>query len=143
DAKALILDLRNNPGGYFQTAIHVASEFFTDGRVVSQQNANGQTEHFTVERAGRLTDIPVIVLINQGSASASEIVAGALQSQGRARVVGETSFGKGSMQEVIDLAGGTSLHVTIAKWLLPNGQNIDKEGVKPDQEVTMTSEDYQ
>lgn len=141
DAKALILDLRNNPGGYLQTSIHIGSEFFKDGVIVGQQDTTGKVQNFNVERAGRLQSIPVVVLINQGSASASEIVSGALQARDRAEIIGVTSFGKGSVQQVIDLPNDTSLHVTIAKWLLPNGQNIDKEGIKPDQEVKIEDQD--
>lgn len=140
-AKAVILDVRDNPGGYLQAAIHIGSEFFTDGEIVGQQDAQGNVQKFNVDHAGQLTDVPVVVLINGGSASASEIVSGALKTRNRATLIGENSFGKGSVQQVIDLAKGTSLHVTIAKWLLPDGSNIDKVGIKPTQEVKLTSED--
>ncbi len=139
-SKALILDLRDNPGGYLDAAIHIGSEFFKDGEIVGQQDAQGHVEKFNVNHGGRLTDIPVVVLINGGSASASEIVSGALKTRNRATIIGENSFGKGSVQQVIDLADQSSLHVTIAKWLLPNGDNIDKVGIKPDQEVKLTQE---
>jgi carboxyl-terminal processing protease len=141
-AKALILDLRDNPGGYLDAAIHIGSEFFTDGEIVGQQDAQGHIEKFNVDHAGRLTSLPVVVLINGGSASASEIVSGALKTRHRATLIGENSFGKGSVQQVIDMAQGTSLHVTIAKWLLPDDSNIDKVGIKPDQEVKLTSQDF-
>ena len=137
NARGLVLDLRNNPGGYLTSAIHIASEFFNDGVIVGQEDASGKVNNFTVDRRGRLQDIPVVVLINQGSASASEIVSGALQARDRAEVIGVKSFGKGSVQQVIDLPNETSLHVTIARWLLPNGQNIDREGIKPDKEVEL------
>ena len=143
DAKALVLDLRNNPGGYLQTAIHIGSEFFKDGVIVGQQDASGEVQNFNVDHVGRLQNIPVVVLINQGSASASEIVSGALQARDRGEVIGVTSFGKGSVQQVIDLPNNTSLHVTIAKWMLPNGQNIDKEGIKPDREVKIEEQDLE
>lgn len=141
-AKALILDLRNNPGGYLDSAIHIGSEFFTDGEIVGQQDAQGHVEKFNVDHRGKLTSIPVVVLINGGSASASEIVSGALKTRNRATLVGENSFGKGSVQQVIDMAQNTSLHVTIAKWLLPDGSNIDKVGIKPTQEVKLTNDDF-
>jgi carboxyl-terminal processing protease len=140
-SKQLLLDVRDNPGGYLGAAIHIGSEFFTDGVIVGEENAKGQKEEFSVDHRGQLTTIPTVVLINKGSASASEIVAGALQGRNRAKLVGQNSFGKGSVQEVIELQDGTSLHVTIAKWLLPNGANIDKVGIKPDQVVELTDED--
>lgn len=141
NAKALILDLRNNPGGYLHTAIEIGSEFFSDGNVVGQQDSSGKVNQFSVSSPGKLLDIPVVVLINQGSASASEIVSGALQSRDRAVIVGQTSFGKGTVQEVIDLPNNTSLHVTVAKWVLPDGRNINKNGIVPDKEVELTRED--
>ena len=141
-AKEMVLDLRNNPGGYFDAAIHVGSEFFKDGVIVGQKDAQGKVQNYQVDHAGRLTDMPVVVLINEGSASASEIVSGALHARHRAELIGENSFGKGSVQQVIDLAQGTSLHVTIAKWLTPDGNNIDKVGIKPDQTVKLTDDDF-
>lgn len=142
-AKALVLDLRDNPGGYFDAAIHVGSEFFTGGEIVGQQDAQGHVQKFNVDHVGQLTAMPTVVLINGGSASAAEIVSGALKTRNRATLIGENSFGKGSVQQVIDLPQSTSLHVTIAKWLLPDGSNIDKVGIKPNQEVTLTSDDAQ
>jgi carboxyl-terminal processing protease len=140
-ATSLILDLRNNPGGYLDAAIHIGSEFFSDGEIVGQQDAQGKVQKFNIDHQGQLTTIPVVVLINGGSASASEIVSGALKTRHRATLIGENSFGKGSVQEVVPLAQNTSLHVTIAKWLMPDGANIDKVGIKPDQEVKLTSDD--
>ncbi len=140
---SMILDMRNNPGGYLDTAITIGSEFFKDGIIVGQEDASGSVDNFEATGRGRLTDIKVTVLVNGGSASASEIVAGALKSRDRADIVGMKSFGKGTVQQVIDLARDTSLHVTIAKWILPNGDNIDKQGISPDIEVDMTSEDVQ
>lgn len=142
-AKALVLDLRNNPGGYLHTSINIGSEFFADGNIVGQRDASGQVEDFSVRSPGKLQDIPVVVLINGGSASASEIVAGALQSRDRALIIGQTSFGKGTVQEVVDLPKGTSLHVTVAEWVLPNGDNIHKQGISPDKEIEVTAEDFQ
>lgn len=138
----VILDLRNNPGGFLEGAVFISSEFLESGVVVKQQaGQDGQIETFSVNRKGRLTSIPLIVLVNKGSASASEIVAGALQERGRAEIVGEATFGKGTIQEAKDFSGGAGLHVTIAQWLLPSGKSIDKEGVKPDYEVAMDEKD--
>lgn len=133
--KGLIFDLRNNPGGYLEGAVFIASEFLRNGTVVSQVNSDGTKQDYPVMRVGRLLTIPLIVLINKGSASASEIVSGALRDYKRAKLVGETSFGKGSVQTPQELSGGASLHVTTGKWLLPRGDWIHKVGVKPDVEV--------
>ena len=138
----VILDLRNNPGGYLQGAVYIASEFLSQGVVVQQEESVGDgKETFSVNRQGRLTDIPLVVLVNQGSASASEIVAGALSERERAELVGEKTFGKGTIQEAEDLSAGSGLHITIARWLLPSGKNIDKEGLTPDYEVAMDESD--
>ncbi|MBI3385685.1 S41 family peptidase [Candidatus Gottesmanbacteria bacterium] len=135
--KGLILDLRNNPGGYLDGAVFIASEFLRGGVVVSQVNSDGTKEDFPVDRKGNLLDIPLVVLINKGSASAAEIVAGALKDYARATVVGETSFGKGSVQTPQDLKGGGGLHITTGKWLLPKGSSISKVGIKPDINITL------
>jgi len=142
EIKGVVLDLRNNPGGFLQGSIFIASEFLESGVVVKQEKSqNGGTETFSVNKTGKLLRIPLVVLINEGSASASEIVAGTLQERGRAKLVGEKTFGKGTIQEAEDLPGGSGLHVTIARWLLPSGKSIDKEGVKPDFEVKMDEKD--
>lgn len=133
--KGLVFDLRNNPGGYLDGAVFVASEFLKNGVVVTQTNSDGSEEKLSVNRQGKLTDIPMVVLINKGSASAAEIVAGALKDHKRATIVGDTSFGKGSVQTPQELTGGSSLHVTTGKWLLPNGDWIHKKGITPDVEV--------
>jgi carboxyl-terminal processing protease len=133
--RGVILDLRDNPGGYLSGAIFIASEFLDKGVVVQQEGASGVKETFSVNRQGKLTKIKLVVLVNKGSASASEIVAGALQDYGRAKIVGEKTFGKGTIQEAQELKGGAGLHVTTARWLLPKGRSIDKEGIKPDLEV--------
>ena len=142
EVSGMVLDLRNNPGGLLQGSIFIASEFLKDGIIVKQEKSqNGGTETYSVSRNGKLTKIPLVVLINPGSASASEIVAGALQERGRAKLVGEKSFGKGTVQEAEELVGGSGLHVTVARWLLPSGKNIDKEGVNPDFEIKMDDND--
>ena len=133
-ADGVILDLRNNPGGYLDGAVYVASEFMENGVVVKQEGRY-QSETYSVDRRGNLLTVPLVVLVNQGSASASEITAGALQDGKRAKIVGEVSFGKGTVQEVQELTDGSSLHVTIAKWILPSGRWIGKEGITPDVKV--------
>ena len=130
----VILDLRNNPGGYLDGSVFVASEFLSEGLVVTQQGRY-ETENFSVDRRGSLTNVPLVVLVNKGSASASEITAGAIRDHERAKLVGETTFGKGTVQEVQDLGDGSSLHVTVAKWLLPLGDWIGDGGVAPDVEA--------
>lgn len=131
--QGVILDVRNNPGGYLDGAVFVSSEFLDGGDVVLQENGKGERQSFKVNRKGELISIPLIVLINKGSASASEIVAGALQDRGRAKVVGEKSFGKGTIQEAQDLDKGAGIHITVAKWLTPNGTWVNEtKGIEPD-----------
>lgn len=141
NTKGVVLDLRNNPGGYLGGAVFIASEFLKDGVVVQQERSSGEKDAFTVNRKGRLTDIPLVVLVNKGSASASEIVAGALKDYNRAKLVGETTFGKGTIQEAQDLGGGAGLHVTTARWLTPLGTFVNGTGIKPDVEVAADEND--
>lgn len=130
--KGIVLDMRNNPGGYLEGAVDVASEFIPSGTVVTQQG-RVESKVYTVNHKGRLVDIPVVVLVNKGSASASEIVAGALRDRRNAKLVGENTFGKGTVQDAQDdLPGGAGLHVTIARWLLPSGNWIHEKGLAPD-----------
>ncbi|MBP8591425.1 S41 family peptidase [Candidatus Shapirobacteria bacterium] len=131
----IILDLRNNPGGYLDGAVYITSEFLSEGIVVQQDEGKDKKKFFSVNHRGQLTDAPLVVLINRGSASASEIVAGALRENKETLLVGETSFGKGTIQESRELTGGAGLHITVARWLLPGGECIDKVGLKPDIEV--------
>ncbi len=133
----IILDLRNNPGGYLQGAVDLAGEFLAAGKlVVKQEDSQGKVETYSVDRAGKLLVQPLIVLVNEGSASSSEILAGALKDHGRARLIGETTFGKGTVQEALDMSEGAGLHVTTAKWLLPSGVWVnDAKGLTPDVEV--------
>jgi len=129
----VVLDLRNNPGGFLQASVMVASDFLEEGVVVKQESSNGSVETYRVDKSKRrLLDTNLVVLINGGSASASEILAGALQDYDRAKLVGEKSFGKGTVQQPEEFADGSGLHVTIAKWLLPNGKNIHNQGVEAD-----------
>ena len=128
----IILDLRNNPGGYLESAIQMASRWVDDGVVVSEKGRNGQSvEHYT-EGEHSLSEIKTVVLVNAGSASASEIVAGALQDKEKADVVGEKTFGKGSVQDFEVLPDGSALKLTIAEWYTPDGRNINQEGITPD-----------
>lgn len=129
----IVLDLRNNPGGFLQASVMVASDFLKEGTVVSQESSNGAKETYTVDKSlGRLVNEKMVVLVNGGSASASEILAGALKDHNRAKLVGEKTFGKGTVQQPEDFPDGSGLHVTIARWLLPSGKNIHKVGVDPD-----------
>jgi carboxyl-terminal processing protease len=131
--KGMILDMRDDPGGYLGSAVYVASEFLPkQSLVVKQQYADNTSQDYTSTRDPKLLNIPLVVLINRGSASASEIVAGALTDYKKAKLVGLKSFGKGSIQEAIDLSQGAGLHVTIAKWILPKGDWINGKGIKPD-----------
>ncbi len=131
--KGIIVDLRNNPGGYLQDAVDLAADFLKAGTVVvTEQNGDGSKIDFKAEKTGRLIGLPVVVLINGGSASASEILSGALRDQIGAKLVGEKSFGKGTVQAPIDFAGGSGLHVTVAKWLTPKGTWVQGAGLTPD-----------
>ena len=141
-ATRLILDLRNNSGGLLQTAIDVASQFLPDGIVLYEQRRDQQEEKsYPVRRGGEATDIPLVVLVNAGTASASEIVAGAIQDLGRGVLVGESTFGKGSVQLVYDLSDQSSLHVTVAHWFTPDRHQITGNGLAPDIVVQLTEED--
>jgi carboxyl-terminal processing protease len=139
--KGIVFDLRNNPGGYLTDAVYIVSEFVKSGAAVLQEDRNGERKPFPVTGDGQLTDVPVVVLINKGSASASEIVAGALRDHERAKLVGETSFGKGTIQQAEDLGGGAGLHVTIAKWLTPNGTWVHLKGLTPDITIPVDEKD--
>src|SRR5215208_6581461 len=139
----IIIDLRNDPGGYLNTAVEVASEFIDKGVVLYEQYGDGHRDTHTVLGNGRATNIPIVVLINEGSASASEILAGALQDYGRAKLVGVQSYGKGSVQNWVPLSNDQgAARVTIAKWLTPKERLIDHIGLMPDVVVEMTVEDF-
>jgi carboxyl-terminal processing protease len=142
-ASRYVLDLRNNGGGLLPAAIDVASQFLEDGVVVYERKADGQEKTYPVTNKGVLLDEPLAVLVNSGSASASEIVAGAIQDYGRGVLVGTQTFGKASVQLIFDLSDGSSLHVTNAVWLTPSRHEIEGAGLTPDLEVTFTDEDRQ
>jgi carboxyl-terminal processing protease len=142
--KGIILDLRSNGGGYLDGAIDIASSFLTAGKNVVQVKTRSETiEDPSVFKSVTNTETPLIVLINKGSASSSEIVSGALQDHKRALILGEQSFGKGTVQEIIPLNEGASLRVTIAEWLTPNGHTIHKTGITPNVKVEKTKQDFE
>lgn len=128
----LVIDMRDNPGGFLDSAVYLSSEFLPVGKlIVKQESTVNPSRTYTVDRKGSLLDVPVSILINQGSASASEIFSGALRDHKRADLIGIKSFGKGSVQEALDLKGGAGIHVTIAKWILPEGEWINGKGIEP------------
>src|SRR3989338_1220105 len=130
DFAGVVLDVRDNPGGYLAGSVFVGSEFIKDGVIVQQQGKTA-TETFSVNRRGKLIDVPVVVLVNKGSASASEITAGALRDRLGVKLVGEKTFGKGTVQAAEELRGGAGGHITVARWLLPGGSRIPDDGLEP------------
>lgn len=140
--QGIILDLRDNPGGYFDLAVTVAGEWLKNEVVVRERFNDGKENEYRSDGKARLQDFKTVVLVNLGSASASEIVAGALQDYGKATIVGEITFGKGSVQDLISLEDGSSLKITVARWFTPQGRSIDNEGIKPDVEIELTKDDY-
>lgn len=139
----IIFDLRDNGGGFLSTAIEVVSEFIGEGIVMYEQYGNGDTFSYEAIPGGLATEIPLVVLVNGGTASASEITAGAIQDFGRAPLVGVTTYGKGSVQNWVALADNAGgVRVTIARWLTPNGTQIMNQGLEPEYIVEMTQEDY-
>jgi len=137
----LIVDLRGNGGGLFDASIDVASAFLPDGVVVFQLEKGGKERAYEVSRRASLPDAPLVLLVDGGTASASEIVAGALQDRGRAILVGQTTYGKGTVQTVYDLSDGSSVHITYAEWLTPERRRISGEGLAPDLDVAISEED--
>jgi carboxyl-terminal processing protease len=140
--RGLILDLRNNSGGYLDAAVQIASEFLPDGVVAYEEYGDGNRDTYEASGKGIATTIPMVVLVNEWSASASELVAGALQDRGRAELVGVTTYGKGTVQNWIPLANNEgAIRVTIARWLTPNGTSIHENGLTPDVIVEYSVED--
>jgi carboxyl-terminal processing protease len=139
-AKKLIFDLRDNGGGLLDASIDIASQF-VDGKIVTEQRRGSGPRDFTAEADGAARDLPLVVLINGSTASASEIVAGAIQDKGRGVLVGVKTYGKGSVQNVIPLSDGSSLHVTVAEWLTPSGRQLTGQGLQPDVLVELSGED--
>lgn len=141
----IVLDMRNNPGGYFDGAITIASDFIKEGVIVTQKGKVTKQD-FEARGTARLADIPTVVLVNKGSASASEIVAGAIRDQNHSPLVGENTFGKGTVQDRRELSNGGGIHITVSRWLLPGGSWIHHEGIPVDHEVEQdydTEEDEQ
>lgn len=142
NVRGVVLDLRGNPGGYLEGAVDVSSLWLdTNTTVLTERRDNTVIKTINSRGSAPLKGIKTVVLINEGSASASEIVAGALRDNDAATLLGKTTFGKGSVQQPINLRDGGLLKITIARWFTPDGNNIDKEGIKPDEEVEITSED--
>lgn len=143
DLSGLILDLRNNPGGVFPSAaIEVASQFVDEGVIVYEQFKDGREQAYRAQPGGLATDTPLVVLVNQGTASNSEVVAGAIQDHDRGILIGEQTFGKGSVQRVHELSDGSTLHVTMALLYTPDHHPINGEGLTPDIVVPFTEEDF-
>ncbi len=142
-AARLILDMRDNPGGLLDAAVAVASQFLRDGVVLYEDRKDEPEKSYVVTRGGAALDQPLVVLVNRATASASEIVAGALQDRQRGSLIGERTYGKGSVQLVYDLSDKSSLHVTVARWFTPNRQRIDGQGLMPNIELPLSDADRQ
>lgn len=144
NAKGLVIDLRNNPGGYLETSIDVASKLLPKGKAVVIEEGRDKSQKKMYSRGGDVASkIETVVLINEGSASASEILAGALRdNRENVTLVGEKSFGKGSVQEFIELSQDTAAKITVARWLTPNGRQINEEGIRPDREIGLSNDDF-
>jgi carboxyl-terminal processing protease len=142
-ANGIILDLRNNPGGFLDASVSIASRMIPKGKlVVSEEDNTGKKDNLYTSGGDKLSSLPVVILINEGSASASEILAGALRDNRGVQLIGKKSFGKGSVQELIDLPGKSSVKITVAKWMTPNGDYIMEKGITPNIEVDLTQDDF-
>lgn len=139
--QGIILDLRNNPGGFLETAVDVTSYFIPEGVAVIEEDKGGERHPFKTTQSQRYANVKVVVLINEGSASASEILAGAISDIKIGTLVGKKTFGKGTVQTIEDLSGGSALRITTAKWLTPKGREINGQGINPDIEVDKTEQD--
>jgi carboxyl-terminal processing protease len=139
-AEAMILDVRNNPGGLLEQAINVTSQFIKDGNVLLEEDADGNRKAYAVVQGGKGTELPLVVLINGGSASSSEILAGAVQDHDRGELVGETTFGTGTVLQPYILEDGSALLLGTRQWLTPEGRLIRKQGITPDHEVPLPIE---
>lgn len=144
DTKGVIIDLRNNPGGYLDVAIDMSSLMLPEGKtVVIEEDKDGKRKNFYSRGEDKLSGFKTVILINEGSASASEILSGALKdNRENVTLVGKKSYGKGSVQELIDLPGDTSVKITVARWLTPSGEQINQKGISPNIEVDLSEEDY-
>lgn len=139
-AQRLVLDLRGNPGGLLDIAVRVAGQFLDGGPVVYERRKDGSERAYSARPGGSAVEMPLVVLVDGGTASGAEVIAGALQARGRARLVGEKTYGKGAVQNVYDLSDGSSLHVTVAKLFTPDKRLIDGEGLQPDEAVPFPQE---
>jgi carboxyl-terminal processing protease len=139
--KGLILDLRRNPGGGLDATVEVADMFLDGGLVLTQVDRDGSRKEFNATGGGEAVDLPVVILVSKGSASGSEVLAGALRDHGRAKLIGDQTFGKGSVNHLRELSNGGALYVTIARWLTPNGEQIEGVGLVPDLPIALTEED--
>jgi len=142
--RGLIIDLRNNPGGFLDSAVSLASEWVKSGEVVVSEKSSNESENneYNAEGISHFKSYPTVVLVNGGSASASEILAGALKDYGLAKIVGEKTYGKGSVQTLEALSDGSMIKITVAKWFTPKGNSIDEEGITPDIGAKLTEEDF-
>lgn len=140
----VLIDLRGNPGGYFDAGVYAADDFLDAGKVISQQeDGKGNIQSFDATKGGRLMGKEVVVLVDEGSASASEIFAGALQQNDVATIVGAKTYGKGTAQSIVDLSSGASIHITVLKWLLPDGSWLNTENsITPDVEIENSVADF-
>jgi len=142
NVSGIVIDLRNNPGGYLQSAVDVASNWLPlDKTVVTEAHSDGTNNVYKAEGNNRLNGIKTVVLMNGGTASAAEILSGALHDYKVAELIGDKSFGKGSVQELFNLKDGSAIKVTIAKWITPNGVNLNHNGLTPDVPVTLTPDE--
>lgn len=142
NVKGVVLDMRGNPGGLLDSAVGLSNIWLPSGKTILEEKRDGKImKVYRATGKAILEGVPTVVLVDEGSASASEITAGALKDNGAATILGVKSYGKGSVQELVDLRGGGVLKVTIARWFTPNGRNIDKEGIEPDKKVEISEED--
>ncbi len=140
--KGIILDLRRNPGGALDATVSVADMFLDGGVVLTQVDRDGNKTVYQAKPGGEAANIPVVLLVSHGSASGSEVLAGALRDHGRAKLIGEQTFGKGSVNHLRELSNGGALYVTIARWLTPNGELIEGVGLKPDVQIDLTDQEF-
>jgi carboxyl-terminal processing protease len=140
-AKAIVIDLRNNPGGFLDTAVELGGYFIEPGKPITTVKYTDRQEAYNSHGTAELAKYKIAVIVNKGSASASEILAGALQDYGLAKVVGEQSYGKGTVQELSDFSDGSTLKITVAEWLKPKGGTIDAVGITPNFIAKITDED--
>lgn len=143
DVKGVIIDLRNNPGGLLNSSVEVAGHFVGENVIVIEEGKDSDPFEYVSSTSQSLAGMPVAVLVNEGSASASEILAGAVQDYGVGTVIGATTFGKGSVQDVLEFEDGSILKLTIAQWLTPNGRSIEEQGITPDVAVEITEDDVE